>query len=117
LRECFQRRGIPGATAEDVSPFVLLNRTLPLLVPLLIAESIAIALSDRYRGAILIIIFLLTLVVSKGRQDICPSRWLPLRRPRTKFKGDTMDPSDDEVTRDRIDPERLEAIPPARTNI
>ena len=53
----FQRRGIPGAQPDDVTLFDLLNRIIPALVVVLIAESISLALGDRYRGPALLGIF------------------------------------------------------------
>jgi hypothetical protein len=55
----FQRRGLPYTGTNDVSPFVLVNRMLPLLVLTLIAEVITMSLDGQYRGWTLLGVFLL----------------------------------------------------------
>ena len=53
----FQRRGLPGAQTDDVTLFDLLNRIIPVFVLVLAAESITLALGDRYRGPALLVVF------------------------------------------------------------
>jgi len=55
----FQRRGLPYTGTNDVSPFQLVNRVLPLLVLTLIAEVITMSLGGQYRGWTLLGVFLL----------------------------------------------------------
>ena len=56
----FQRRGLPYTGTNDVSPLLLVNRVLPLLVLTLIAEVITMSLGGQYRGWTLLGVFLLT---------------------------------------------------------
>ena len=83
----FQRRGLPGAQTDEVTLFDLFSRIIPVFVLVLAAESITLALGDRYRGPALLVVFglasagmLLLLVLVRRRR---PRRRWRLPRPVT----------------------------------
>ena len=77
----FQRRGLPGAQTDDVTVFDLVNRIIPVLVVVLLAESIALALSDRVRGPALVGIFALA-----AAGMVVLAVLLRRRRPRRRWR-------------------------------
>ena len=77
----FQRRGLPGAHTDDVTVFDLVNRIIPVLVVVLLAESIALALSDRFRGPALVGIFALA-----AAGMVVLAVLLRRRRPRRRWR-------------------------------
>lgn len=77
----FERRGLPGAQTDDGTLLELVNRIIPALVVVLIAESISLALSDRFRGPALVGVFALA-----GAGIVLLAVVLRQRRPRRRWR-------------------------------